>query len=332
MSTPGLRTWRGRVRAVSAAIAATAVLAACGAGTGPAEPAAPPAGSAPGFPVTIEHAFGATTIEQPPQRIVALGFNEADFVLALGAQPVGVRDFIGSYDEDDRVWAREVMTGPPPEKVGGEDIDFEKIAALQPDLILGVYAFMDRSDYDKLSRLAPTVAAPEAETTTTWQEQTRITGRALGKPAEAAALVASVEQRFTDASAAHPEFAGKTIAVTLVQEAGSTYVLEPTDLRAQFFTDLGFVGSTHTGAVSPEQYGLLDEDVLVLLGAEEASTLDNPVLAQLPVVTEGRTFSTGTFASEFNGALGFGSPLSLPHALEIALPELAAAAGATAGG
>ncbi|OZM79757.1 ABC transporter substrate-binding protein [Pseudonocardia sp. MH-G8] len=335
MTTPGRRSWRGRVRAVSTAIAAAAavaVLAACGAGTEPTEPAAPAAGSAPGFPVTIEHAFGTTTIEQPPQRVVALGFNEADFVLALGAQPVGVRDFIGSFDEDTRAWARDLITGPPPEKVGGNEIDFEKIAQLQPDLIMGVYSFMDRSDYDKLSQLAPTVAAPSAETTTTWQEQTRITGQALGKPGEAEQLVASVEQRFADASAAHPSFAGKTIAVALAQETATTYVLEPTDLRAQFFTDLGFVNSTHTGAVSPEQFGVLDEDVLVVLGAEEDAMLANPVFAQVPVVSEGRTYFTGTFASEFNGALGFGSPLSLPYALEIAVPELSAVTEAVPGG
>ncbi|MHA6616378.1 iron-siderophore ABC transporter substrate-binding protein [Pseudonocardia sp. DLS-67] len=326
MISPERRVGR-RIRALSAAVVATAaaaVLTACGGGS---EPAAPPAASVPGFPVTIEHAFGATTIEQPPRRIVALGYNEADFVLALGSQPVGVRDFIGSFDEDTRPWARGLMTGPPPEKVGGEQIDFEKIAQLQPDLILGVYSFMEPSDYDKLSRLAPTVAAPSAEATATWQEQTRITGQALGRPAEAEALVSSVERRFADASAAHPGFAGRSVAVALGEDTASSYVLEPTDLRAQFFADLGFVGSTHTGAVSPEQYGLLDEDVLVLMGVEEDAMLGNPVFAQLPVVREGRTFYTGTFASEFNGALGYGSPLSLPYALDIAIPELATATG-----
>ncbi|MHA6630049.1 iron-siderophore ABC transporter substrate-binding protein [Pseudonocardia sichuanensis] len=274
MTTPARRSWR-RVRAVSAAIAATAaaaVLAACGGGTAPAEPDAPPA--APGFPVTIEHAFGATTIEQPPQRIVALGFNEADFVLALGAQPVGVRDFIGAFDEDSRAWAREEMTGPPPEKVGGEEIDLEKIAELQPDLILGVYSFMEQSDYDKLSQLAPTVAQPAAGTTATWQEQTRITGQALGKPEEAEQLVASVEGRFAEASAAHPSFAGKTISVFLSSgNTGGAYVLEGTDLRAQFFTDLGFVNSPDTGEISSERFGLLDKDVLVVLGADEETML-----------------------------------------------------------
>ena len=332
MINAGRRSWRGGVRAVAAAITAgatAAALAACGGGG--AEPAATSpteGGSAPGFPVTIDHAFGTTTIEQPPDRVVALGYNGSDFVLALGVQPVGVRDFIGSFDEDRRAWARDLMTGPAPEKVGGEEIDFEKIAELQPDLIMAVYAFLEPSDYDKLSQLAPTVAQPSRDTTATWQEQTRITGKALGRSAEAEELVGAVEERFAEAAAAHPSFAGKTIAVALGEETSGTYVLEPTDLRAQFFTALGFVNSSQTGQISQERFGLLDQDVLVLMGMEKEAMLANPVFAQLPVVREDRVFYAGTFASEFNGALGFGSPLSLPYALDIALPELAAATGA----
>jgi iron complex transport system substrate-binding protein len=324
MIDAGCRPWRDRVRAVAVAVTAgvaVAVLAACGGAT-PSAPTPQSSAAAPGFPVTITHAFGATAIEAPPQRIVALGYNEADFVLALGAQPIGVRDFIGSFDEDNRAWARDLVSGPPPEKVGGEEIDFEKIAELRPDLIMAVYAFLEQSDYDKLSQIAPTVAQPSQDATATWQEQTRITGQALGKPAEAEQLVAAVEKRFADVRATHPEFAGRTIAVGLGEETSGTYVLEPTDLRAQFFADLGFVNSTQTGEIAQEQFGLLDQDVLVLMGVEKDAMLANPVFAQVPVVRDGRTFYAGTFASEFSGALGFGSPLSLPYALDIAVPEL----------
>jgi iron complex transport system substrate-binding protein len=324
------RSRRCRFRAAASAVALGVVavlLAACG-GTGEPSTGAPPAAAAEGagaFPVTITHAFGTTTIAAPPQRIVAVGYNEADFVLALGAQPVGVRDFIGSFDEDTRAWVRDLMTGPAPEEVGGTEIDFERIAALRPDLIMGVYAFLEQADYDKLSRIAPTVAHPSAAGTTTWQEQTRITGQALGKTAEAEQLVADVEKRFADAAAAHPAFAGKTIAVGLGEETAGTYVLEPTDLRARFFTDLGFEGAAETGEIGQERFGLLDQDVLVMMGVEKDAMLANPVFAQLAVVREGRTFYAGSFASEFSGALGFGSPLSLPYALDIAVPALAAA-------
>ena len=130
------------------ALLATA-LAACGGAPAPAAPVAPSAaptsaGTA-AFPVTIEHAFGSTTIPAAPRRVVTIGFNEADFALALGVAPVGVRDFIGEYAEESRPWAQEALGGATPEVVGGNELELEKIAALQPDVILGVYSFIDRA-------------------------------------------------------------------------------------------------------------------------------------------------------------------------------------------
>jgi iron complex transport system substrate-binding protein len=77
-----------RTFAVLAAFLLTAVLAACGSGeqAAPQNPgAAPPAGTP--FPVTIEHAFGTTTVERAPERVVTLGVTDADAVLALGTTP-----------------------------------------------------------------------------------------------------------------------------------------------------------------------------------------------------------------------------------------------------
>ncbi|HJE11775.1 MAG TPA: iron-siderophore ABC transporter substrate-binding protein, partial [Corynebacterium glutamicum] len=39
------------------------------------------------FPVSIEHEFGTTTIDDVPERIVTLGVTDADIVLALGTVP-----------------------------------------------------------------------------------------------------------------------------------------------------------------------------------------------------------------------------------------------------
>src|SRR5699024_5849734 len=41
------------------------------------------------FPVTIQHAFGETTIEEDPQRIATVGWTDQDMVVALGEVPVG---------------------------------------------------------------------------------------------------------------------------------------------------------------------------------------------------------------------------------------------------
>ena len=49
-----------------------------------------PVRSEDGFPRIVEHAFGATTIPGPPERIVTLGWSGEDAVLALGMVLVGM--------------------------------------------------------------------------------------------------------------------------------------------------------------------------------------------------------------------------------------------------
>ena len=44
--------------------------------------------SADQFPVTIEHAFGETTIESVPERVATVSWVNADTALALGVVPV----------------------------------------------------------------------------------------------------------------------------------------------------------------------------------------------------------------------------------------------------
>jgi iron complex transport system substrate-binding protein len=194
-----------------------------------------------------------------------VGFNEADFALALGVVPVGVRDVIGEYAEESRPWAQEALGGATPEVVGGNELELEKVAALQPDVILGMYSFIDRATYERLSGIAPTVAPPSETVAATWQEQTRITGRALGLTERAEQVVADTEARFAEARAANPEFAGKTLAAGFVV-GGETYALGTDDLRTQLFSDLGFTLPATSTTLSRELLGELDKDVLALRG------------------------------------------------------------------
>ena len=275
---------------------------------------------------TIEHKFGSTRVPENPERVVAVGYNEADFVLALGVVPVGVRDFIGPFQEESRPWAREELDGADPKFAGGEEIDFEAVAALEPDLILGIYSFMDQDGYDLLSRIAPTVPQPAEyeDGGTPWQEQMLITGRALGMEADAEQVVAEVEGRFNEARENHPEFEGGTTAVTFATE-GEFYVLEPTDLRTLLFTSLGFRMPDETGPISRERIDLLDQDVLVFVGTDRETLEGDELLQSLDAVREGRVVYFGDFGTDFAGALGYSSPLSLPFALDIAVPRIAAA-------
>lgn len=311
----------------SLAMAAVLLLAVSGCGSD-AQPAGGGGGAASGaFPVTLDHAFGQTTVPAEPKRVVAVGYNEADFVLSLGVVPVGAREFTGGFDWQNRPWAQQALGGQRPEPLQGDTMPIEKIAALQPDLILGVYSFMDKATYDKLSQIAPTIAqpTPDGMDAATWQEQTRITGQALGRSEQADQVIAATEKKFADTRAAYPAFAGKRLKVDFVVE-GSTTDLGTDDLRAQAFQGLGFQVPASSTELSAEQQSRLDGDVIAVLGRSKAQSLADPVFANIPAVKAGRVaFLSDTFTTEFAGALGYSSPLSLPYAVDYMAPKLAAA-------
>lgn len=309
-------------RAATATATGVATGAAATGNSGTAAAGAGGTNAAAAYPVTIEHEFGSTTIEQAPTRVVAAGFNEVDFLLAFGIVPVGVRDFIGTYDEATRPWAVDLIRGAELVDIGGNEIDFELVAGLNPDLIMGVYAFLDQGAYTNLSGIAPTVAAPSGGAT--WQEQTRITGRALGQEERAGEILADIEARFAAVSAEHPEFEGKTLAIVwgTGDPGAQFYLLPPSDLRAQFFYNMGFIPPEKTGEISAEEAHLLDQDVVAVFGWTAEDMESNALFQSLTAVREGRVTYVA-WDSDLAGALGFSSPLSIPYAIDLAAPLLA---------
>ena len=310
----------------AALLAALLLLAGCGGD----EPGDEPQDAA--ETVAIEHKFGTTEAPADPDRVVAVGFNDQDFALALGVHPVGARQFQAGIDIRGRPWARAALEGEQPELIGAEELNFEQIAALRPDLIVGVYSGMTDRDYDLLSGIAPTVAQSEefADYGVPWQEQARVTGQALGREAEADAVIADVESAVARERERYPEFDGQRLV--LAAGPGEYYVYGPQDLRTRFFASLGFetppaverhAGEDFGAPVSAEQLDLLDQDVLVIYGEREALE-DDAAFASLDVVREGRVIYLDV-DGDFANALGFSSPLSIPFALDIAAPRLAAA-------
>ena len=310
------------------AAALVAGVSACGSSDDSSDAAAS-SSSGGAFPVSIENKFGTTTVPAEPERVVTIGFNDLDFVLALGVTPVGTRANLG-YDASKRPWAPAAAKGVDLPTVGETEIDVEKVAALKPDLIVGVYSFIDQQTYDQLSKIAPTLAQTDAyaDGATPWQEQTLLTGKALGREDQAQDVVADVEAEFTQAKQDHPEFAGKSVAVDYNGVAGSDhFLMGADDLRSQFFTALGFTVPATSTAVSNEQLTLLDSDVLVGGGYGPTDAVaTNPLFTSLKAVAEDRTVYLGSYTDDLMGALGYGSPLALPYLLEKAEAALGQAA------
>jgi len=285
------------------------------------------------FPVTLEHKYGSTTIREQPVRIVTVGLTDHDALLALGIVPVGTSEWFGGYPGSVWPWAQDKLGDVIPEAVGGESINFEKIAALQPDLILALYAGVTEEEYGILSQIAPTVAQPGdyVDYGIPWQELTLTVGKAVGQAAAAEALIAGVEEKFVQVRAEHPEFAGATSIVATPYEG--IWVYGAQDVRGRLLTMLGFelpaglaeiTGAEFGGNLSMERADLLDVDVIIWLDAAEAEgELGGPVYQNLPVHTEGREVHLSSYDDPLGGATSFVSVLSLPFLLDGLVPQLA---------
>ena len=288
------------------------------------------------YPLTIEHKHGSTTIDKAPERIVTVGLLEQDSLLALGITPVGTTEWFGEHPGAVWPWAADLLTGEPPTVVGDATaVNFEQIAALKPDLILGLYSGLTKEQYDQLAGIAPTVAQPEAyvDYGIPWQELTRTVGEIVGKPGEADALVQDVEAQFAAVKAAHPEFVGASSVVATPFEG--IYVYGPEDVRGRFLEALGFelpeglaevTGAAYGGNLSLERADMLDVDAIVWLDAEDAEgDLGGPLYDSLKVHTEGREVYLDSFDDPLGGATSFVTVRSLPYLLEGIVPKLAAA-------
>ncbi|MFQ6170826.1 iron-siderophore ABC transporter substrate-binding protein [Oryzobacter sp. R7] len=339
-------------RHVFAAAPAAALLALAACSTGPSGGTASGSGTgssaaAAAFPVTITHAHGSTTIEKAPTRVATIGWADADTVTALGITPVGAPKITwGGNAKGSTDWFDAQLA-----KIGGSDADvaryddsagipFDAIAATSPDLILGLSSGVSKEDYDKLSKIAPVVAYTTAPWGTPWQEQVSVIGKALGKDAEAARLVAATERSISDAKAAHPEIAGKTAAWAWFTptDLSTIGLYSSADLRPQMLREFGLVDSptvvelskadptAFSVNLSAEKASTLDAD-LVVFYADEATTAEsitgNALLGQIPALRKKQYVASADNAVALSMSLP--SPLSVRTAVEEFLPKIASA-------
>lgn len=308
--------------------------AACGTEGEPAIPAGTGARS----PAVLEHKYGTTEIPAAPERVVSVGFTDQDYLMALGVTPVGVREWFGAKPFATWPWAQDELADAEPAVLPREELNFERIAALAPDLITGLYSGMTERDYELLAQIAPTLAQPRgaAEFAVPWQLQTRMIGCALSRSDRAEQLVADIERRIDRARAAHPQFRGAS-AVIASAPGGEYYVYGPATASSEFLLSLGFRVPAEIArltdnansyfAFSGERLDLVDLDLLVWLEAADdpgpASLRDNPLYQRLDVATQGRDLFLGY--DVLAGALSFSSVLSLPFLLDELVPMIAAA-------
>lgn len=283
---------------------------------------------------SFTHAYGTITLPDIPKRIVSLGFTSQDALLALGVVPVAIRQWFGNHPHGVWPWAQSFLGSQEPEVLVGE-VSIEKVASLQPDLIVAIGSGISKAEYRVLSHFAPVLMQDVGDPTygTPWDKMTLTLGRALGKTEEAEQLVQDLRGRFLKIKERHPDWAGKT-GVATYHWAGETGAFTGKDARAQLMTDLGFLPTGEIKEIaragdfyarlSPEDLSPLDADLLVWVSNfEQAPDLVNlPMRKTLKAHAQGReVFVSGLMSA----AMSFGTVLSLPFVLESLEAEIDAA-------
>ncbi len=291
--------------------------------------------------------------------MLALGFGNADTLLALGVTPVAMSEWGIFENAGTGPWAEDLMKVNPqlipiPQPDDETDLPYGQIRELEPDLILDTSLHDDRKRHDQLSRIAPVLAAPEDAGefyVAGLPEQTLRIAQALGVPQEGQDLLDDLEAKATAAATDHPEFQDRTIATAMTIES-SWYAQVAEIPRLKFFYDLGFgptPGLTEEAAATvpenPDSIELtaknftkvMDADLVVVDatysdnlygGATSTAVTGDKRFAALPATRENRSF---VFAQDpdrpYITALDRPSVLSANWLLDTLVPELSAALG-----
>ena len=263
------------------------------------------------FPVTIDHAYGTTTIESKPDRVATVAWANHEVPLALGIVPVGMSKATWGDDDDNGVlpWVEDKL-----DELGAETpvlfddtdaIDFEAVADTQPDVILAAYSGLTQEEYDTLSKIAPVVAYPDVAWGTSVEDMILMDSKALGLEAEGEKLVDDVEGEIDAALAAHSELEGKKVLFAYIDPSDLSQVGFYTshDTRPGFLADHGLpmpaiVEEETAGtdefyvSVSSEEADRFDDvDVFVTYGDADGELIAqmqaDPLLSQIPAVANG---------------------------------------------
>ncbi len=333
--------------AVSASVAATMVLTACGSSSDDSK-SADASSSADQFPITVKHVFGETTIPAKPKRVATVAWANHEVPLALGVVPVGMSKATWGDDDNDGVlpWVEdkldELDAKTPVLFDETDGIDFEAVADTHPDVILAAYSGLTKEEYETLSKIAPTVAYPKLAWGTSLEDMIRLDSQAMGMADEGEKLVADLDEQVDDEFAKYPQLADKSIIFTYIDPKDPSQVGYYTthDTRPGFLHALGMgvpkvvaAGSAKSDGfyetISAEKADELDDaDIFVTYGPADGSVQK---LAQAdPLLSKIRAVKDGSIAlledSTPLAASANPSPLSIGWGLDAYFALLAAAA------
>lgn len=192
---------------------------------------------------TIAHQMGQTEICGTPQRVVALGPDMLEMLLALNVQPVGFADYVrfhkGDYDNPkQQIPYLGGRIANPIANVGwSASPSIEALVKAKPDLIIS--QDLNPEIYETLSKIAPTLFLKRFDT----PGNLRAIATAVNQPKQAEQILASVQQTVTQARqdfastvSSHPQ-----VLMLLASGMSEMRLIDATDnLCGSLVEDLGF--------------------------------------------------------------------------------------------
>lgn len=282
------------------------------------------------FPRSFEHKFGTTVIEEKPERVVTLTYPGVDHYLALGVVPVGTRYWWGDYPFGIWPWAQDALGDA--DLLALTEVNYEQIAALDPDVIEAVVSGISAEDYAELSKIAPVVATSpdQSDWSTPWYETLRTAGLITGESEKAEAIIAALQDRIEEIAADHPQWQSMTASVATIDE-GEIGVFLDKDIRAQLLSQLGFtiVPGLDDVETNDETYATISQERLSMIEADVVIwvTWDGDVEPIKSLALRDRSSfrqeGREVFADAvLSGAFSWSSPLSLNFLLDALVPAI----------
>lgn len=251
---------------------------------------------------SFDTASGAVEIPVNPARVVCLDTVTPRVLLDVGYTPTGVPAW-GSRplaaDYVDRIGAIDTVGDPM-------ELQVEQVAALQPDLIIGLANDLTTAMSSQLSAIAPTVLLT-FETGSQWVDVAAQAADAVGHGEALAQLVAAHAARVAGLRDDLADVFAETTWAIAVGFDGQMFLYLPDSVPGALLVELGaqfaapIAGQTGNGTpVSYEEIGQLAGAGAILTDAAEDGTfteatqalVDQPAFGALPAAVAGSVFAT----------------------------------------
>ncbi|EJF83268.1 siderophore ABC transporter substrate-binding protein [Candidatus Bartonella washoeensis] len=230
--------------------------------------------------VTINHVSGTTTVSTSPRKVIVFDLASLDNMNRLGIEAV-----VGVPEGKKPMYLQQ-FDDAKYEKIGTLfEPNYEKIAALQPDLI--IISSRTQAKYEDLSKIAPTIdlTVGNENSFKDIERNVSILGKIFGKEKEAEEQIAKLKENLAEV---RKNTQGKGTGLILMTSGGKISALGPHSRFDIFHSTFGIAPATdkltvqkHGQLISPEFILETNPDWLLVIDRDAAIGREGQSAAQL---------------------------------------------------